>query len=526
MSVSYDFVIVGAGSAGCVLANRLSENPAWTVLLLEAGEHDHRQEVKVPLAFPLLFKTDVDWDYETEPQTHLDNRRLYWPRGKLIGGSSSINAMIYIRGARQDYDQWSAAGACGWSYNEVLPYFRRAENFEHGASEWHGAGGPLSVCDLRFMHPLSQAFVAAAVETGYPRNDDFNGPQQEGFGPFHVTQRRGARHSAAAAYLRPALARPNLTVFTGAQAERIQVEAGRAVGIEYRRTGKHFVAKAAKEVILAGGAVNSPQLLMLSGIGPTEHLRELEIPLILDLPGVGQNLQDHLIIPVAFACTRPISLAGAETFLNTLRYVLLRRGPFASNVGEAGGFVRTHAELRSADLQFHFGPAFYLDHGFVKPEGHGFTIGPTLIRPASSGAITLASRDPLAAPRIQPNYLAATGDLEVLVEGVKLARRIAAAPAFDSYRGAEYCPGEAVKTDASITEYIRQNVQTVYHPVGTCRMGQGPDAVVDPRLRVRGIEGLRVVDASVMPTIVGGNTNAPTIMIGEKGAEMIEADHR
>ncbi|HEY1601012.1 MAG TPA: choline dehydrogenase [Pirellulales bacterium] len=520
-ATEFDYVIVGAGSAGCVLANRLSESSAARVLLLEAGGPDRRADIHIPIAFSKLFKTPLDWDYQTEPQPQLAGRTLYWPRGKVLGGCSSINAMIYMRGAGRDYDDWQAAGATGWGYRDVLPYFKRAENQERGANTWHGTGGPLWVSDLRHVHPLSRAFVAAGVESGLPANDDFNGASQPGVGIFQVTQRRGARHSTAAAYLKPVLKRGNLKVLTHAHATRVLIEGGRAAGVEFSRGGKLERVRAAREVLLCGGAINSPQLLLLSGIGPAGHLASLGIPVMVDLPGVGQNLQDHLIVPVAFECTEPISLASAETLLNLLKYLLLRRGAFTSNVGEAGGFARTQPELPEADLQLHFGPAYYLDHGFVRPAGHGFTIGPTLLRPQSRGSIALVDNDPLHAPRIEPNYLAAADDLQVLVDGVKLARRIAAARALAPYCGPEFCPGSSAQSDEEIADHIRQNAQTVYHPVGTCRMGQDETSVVDPQLRVRGVAGLRVIDAAVMPSIVGGNTNAPVIMIAEKASDMI-----
>jgi choline dehydrogenase len=524
MSAEYDYVIVGAGSAGCVLANRLSKDRAARVLLLEAGGPDRQKEIHIPVAFPKLFKTALDWNYQTQPQPHLGGRCLYWPRGKVLGGSSATHAMIYIRGAARDYDDWQAAGNAGWSYADVLPYFKRAENQERGADKWHGVGGPLGVADLRHVHPLSRAFVEAGVELGLARNNDFNGACQLGVGVFQVNQRGGARHSTAAAYLKPARGRANLAVKTGAHATRIVVEGSRAVGVEFGRAGALSVVRARKDVLLCGGAVNSPQLLMLSGIGPAEQLRSLAIPLVVDLAGVGENLQDHLVVSVAYECRQPISMARADTVANLLRYLLLRRGPFTSNIGEVGGFVRTRADLPAADLQFHFGPAYFLEHGFKTPEGHGFTLGPTLLRPRSRGRIALASRDPFQAPLIEPNYLAEPADLEVLVAGVKLARRIAQAEAFAPYRGQEYCPGATAQCDEAIGEFLRNTVETIYHPVGTCRMGSDQRAVVDARLRVRDVAGLRVVDASIMPTIVGGNTNAPVIMIAEKAADMILED--
>ncbi|HEX6183881.1 MAG TPA: choline dehydrogenase [Pyrinomonadaceae bacterium] len=522
LPTEYDYVIVGAGSAGCVLARRLSEDAGARVLLLEAGEPDRRREIHIPAAFAKLFKTSCDWDYETEPQPHLGGRRLYWPRGKMLGGSSSMNAMIYIRGHRSDFDAWRDAGNEGWGFDEVLPYFKKAEHRERGADAFHGAGGPLNVADLRTVNPLSRAFVAAAAELGHALNEDFNGARQEGFGFYQVTQKGGRRCSAAAAYLKPALRRPNLTVLTGAHATRLLFEGVRASGVEYVREGRAERARAGREVLLSGGAVNSPQLLMLSGVGPADELRRLGVEPLADLPGVGRNLQDHLIVAVAYACTRPVSLASAEAGRHVANYLLFKKGPLTSNVGEAGGFVRTRPGLAAPDLQFHFGPVYYLSHGFVRPEGHGFTIGPTLIRPESRGHITLRSADPFDPPSIQPCYLEAEADLRTLVEGVKVARELAHTKALGGYRGAAVC--EKLGTDEEIAEHVRDAAETIYHPTGTCRMGDDALAVVDARLRVRGVEGLRVVDASVMPSIVGGNTNAAVIMLAEKAADAIKAD--
>jgi choline dehydrogenase len=520
----YDYVIVGAGSAGCVLANRLTEGPDTTVLLLEAGGSDNKQEIRIPVAFPKLFKGPCDWAYETEEQSQLGRRTLFWPRGKILGGSSSMNAMIYIRGNRRDYDHWRELGNNGWCYEDVLPYFKKAENREQGADAYHGTGGPLNVTDLRYVNPVSRAFVEAGVEIGLPRNDDFNGEEQEGVGTYQVTQRKGRRHSAADAYLRPASRRPNLTVQTGARATRLHFEGTRAVSVEYVRDGRAERVHVDGEVILSGGAINSPQLLMLSGIGPADELRTLDIPVVHDLPGVGRNLQDHPMIAVAYGCRVPVTLDEAETRGNLARYLLFKRGPLASNIAEAGGFVRIDPAAHDPDLQFHFLPCYFLDNGFKNPKGCGFTFGPTLLRPRSRGHITLHSGDPLQPPAIQPNYLDDEPDHRLLVEGVRLARRLAQATAFDPFRGEEVWPGTKEQSDEAIAGHIRRNVQTLYHPVGTCRMGDDPMAVVDDRLRVRGIESLRVVDASVMPDIVSGNTNAPTIMIAEKAADLIKQD--
>jgi choline dehydrogenase len=518
---SHDFIIVGAGSAGCVLASRLSEDPSTRVLLLEAGGPDRSSFIHLPAAFSKLFRSEVDWDYHTEPQEHLDHRSLYWPRGRVLGGSSSINAMIYIRGHRWDYDHW-AESVPGWSYQEVLPYFKRGEDQQRGPSEFHGAGGPLPVADLRSPLPLSRAFIAACLETGILANDDFNGVNQEGAGLYQATQKRGKRASAMA-YLHPALARPNLTVLTEAQTTGILFEGTRARGVIYHRGGEEHQAQAG-EVILCGGAINSPQLLLLSGIGPQEQLTEQEIPVIVDLPGVGKNLQDHPAIPVVHHCKRGTTLDHAENLFNLLKFLLFRRGPLTSNVGEAGAFVRSSPEIEIPDLQIHFVPAYYIEHGFIRPPDTGFTLGMCVLRPASRGEITLRSSDPLMPPLIEPNYLSEPGDAELLIESIHLARRIIKASALEPYRGGEHLPGEDVESAEEIARFLRTNLQTLYHPVGTCKMGNDAQAVVDAQLRVRGTEGLRVVDASIMPTLVGGNTNAPTMMIAEKGAAMILQD--
>lgn len=516
----YDYIIVGAGSAGCVLANRLTEDPQTRVLLVEAGGSDKQQAVHVPAAFAKLFKTACDWAFYTDPQAELCNRQLYWPRGRMLGGSSSMNAMIYIRGHHSDYDRWRDLGNDGWGFADVLPYFKKAEHQERGPSKYHGTGGPLNVADLRSVNPLSRAFVAAGGALGYPANDDFNGAEQEGFGFYQVTQKGGQRCSAARAYLLPVVRRPNLTVRTHAHATRLIVERGRVTGIEYVQANRSAQARADREVILSGGAVNSPQLLMLSGIGPADELKRLSIAPVVDLQGVGQNLQDHLFVSVAYACTKPISLASAEAMKNVANYLLFKRGPLTSNVGEAGGFVKTGAHSPAPDLQFHFGPVYYLNHGFTRPAGHGFTIGPTLIRPQSRGFITLRSNDPFAPPAIQPCYLHSAADLALLVAGVKLACELAHTQPLAEYRGPAVC--EQLATTEEIIEYVRRTVETIYHPVGTCRMGGDPLGVVDAQLRVRGLAGLRVVDASIMPEIVGGNTNAAVIMLAEKAADLIK----
>ncbi|HEY1936977.1 MAG TPA: choline dehydrogenase [Candidatus Angelobacter sp.] len=518
----YDYIIIGAGSAGCVLANRLSEDPSVKVLLLEAGGRDVKKEIRIPLAFSKLFKGPCDWTYFTEPEAQLGNRSLYWPRGKVLGGSSSMNAMIYVRGHRSDYDQWRDLGNSGWAYADVLPYFKKSENQEHGASEYHGAGGPLCVSDLRTVNPLSEAFVAAGEEAGFQRNPDFNGASQEGFGLYQVTQSKGQRHSAAAAFLRPVMARKNLTVRTGAHVFGIYFEGKRAAIVSFQHGSGSVQERAEREIIVCAGAIGSPQILMLSGVGPADQLRRFDIPVTCDLPGVGKNLQDHPACAMVYECTKPVSLASAEQLSNLVRYMVSKRGPLTSNVAEAGAFIKTSANCQSPDLQFHFGVGYFVEHGFQQIKGHAFTFGPTLLHPHSRGEIKLRSSNPLDAPSIRANYYADSRDLDVMLEGVKLVRTLAGTNAFSGFRGAELLPGPAAKDDAALRAHICKFTETLYHPVGTCKMGQDEVAVVDSELRVHGVEGLRVVDASIMPTVIGGNTNAPTIMIAEKAADLIK----
>jgi choline dehydrogenase len=466
----------------------------------------------------------IDWQYYTEPEPALLGRRLYWPRGRVLGGSSSINAMCYTRGHRHDYDEWAELGADGWDYQSVLPWFRKAEDQAHGASEYHGAGGPLSVEDLRFRNPLSAVFVEAAAACGLAHNPDFNGPLQEGAGFYQVTQRDGRRCSSAVAYLRPARRRANLEIATHSLATRIVFQGARAVGVEYRRGGVQHVARAEREVLLAAGSIASPQLLLLSGVGPADELRALGIGVVVDSAEVGRNLQDHLDFCTLSKCTRPISydLNRWQELVVGLRYLCTRSGPGVSNIAEAGGFARTHlAPDGRPDVQFHFVPAQLDDHGRNRLPGHGYTLHSCVLRPRSRGHVALRSLRPEDPPRIHAAYLSEPQDVEAMLEGMRLAREILHAGAFAPYRGREVFPGEDVSTRQGLEQMLRRKAETIYHPVGTCRMGRDPHAVVDCGLRVHGVEALRVVDASVMPRLIGGNTNAPTIMIAEKAADAL-----
>ncbi|HEY5324086.1 MAG TPA: choline dehydrogenase [Caldimonas sp.] len=526
----FDYVIVGGGSAGCVLASRLSEDPEVTVCLLEAGPADKSVLIHCPAGLAVLAKNGAaNWAFQTVPQSGLNGRRGYQPRGKVLGGSSSVNAMIYLRGQPRDYDDWAAEGNAGWSWAEVLPYFKRAEHNERGADAWHGTGGPLNVKDLTTPNRFGGVFVEAGRQAGYSHNPDFNGASQEGVGVYQVTHKSGERHSVAKGYLTPNLGRPNLTVVTSAHTHRVVFDGRRASGVEVRVGNETKVFLARREVLLSAGALQSPQLLMLSGIGPAEQLRGLGIEVCHDLPGVGANLHDH--VDVVQVLDAPhlkdlfgLSFAGmVSTIKGIFEWRRHRRGMLTTNFAEAGGFIRSRPEEERPDLQLHFVIGKLVDHGRKTVLGHGYSCHVCLLRPKSRGSLRLASADPRAAPLIDPAFLADPDDLQRLVRGFKAMRRILEQPALAGHGARELAKSAGARSDAEIESFIRDHADTIYHPVGTCRMGNGPMDVVDAELRVRGVQGLRVVDASIMPAIVSGNTNAPTVMIAEKAADMIKA---
>jgi choline dehydrogenase len=527
-----DFVVVGAGSAGCVMATRLSEDPATRVVLLEAGGEDRNRWIHIPLGYGKTFaNASVNWCYEAEPDAGANGRRIFWPRGKVLGGSSSINGMVYIRGQHEDFDLWRQFGNTGWSSTDVLPYFKRAQHQVRGASEFHSTGGPLCVSDTSEHHPICEAFIAGAMELGYERNDDFNGAKQDGVGYHQTTTRNGKRCSTAVGYLHPVRNRPNLRVVTGALAEKILFEGKRAVGVAFREYGQPRTVRAAREVILCGGAVNSPQLLLLSGVGPADQLAQFGIPVVHELRGVGQSLQDHYSAPIKLKCRLPITVndvmqSNVKKLKVGLQYYLFRTGPLTMAAGPAALFVRTRQELATPDVKISVAPfsSDKLQDGLHPWSGFGLTV--YQLRPESRGEIRLKSANPTDPPAMLPNYLGTETDRRAIVDGLKIGRRILATSPMRHYVSEEYQPGASVTTDEQLLLHARNTGNTVFHPTSTCKMGVDAMAVVDPELRVYGIEGLRVVDASIMPTVISGNTNAATIMIGEKAADMVRQPMR
>jgi choline dehydrogenase-like flavoprotein len=519
----YDYVIVGAGSAGCVLANRLSEDPSVSVLLVEAGGKDRSPNIKIPAAFANQFHTKLDWDFVTEPEPHVDGRQLYIPRGKGLGGSSSMNAMLYVRGRPLDYDGWAAQGAPGWGYADVLPYFKKSECNVRGASEFHGASGPLRVDEQRSPRPIDRSFLEACAAIGIPWIADYNGPEQDGAAMFQVTQRNGRRWSTADAFLRPVVRRPNLTVRTNTAILGVELDRGRAIGVRVRRGRGAQVIRTEREVILCAGAIGSPQLLLVSGIGPADELERVGVRVQHGLCGVGRNLQDHPFVTIIWEVSDQRTLYRADKPKAMAEWILRRTGPLSSSVAEVVAFVRTRGGLPAADIQFHMGAAYYDDHGQEEYDGHCIVIAPVLVSPKARGRLWLRTADPTDKPRIITNTLEPDDDVASLLAGMRLAREIANQSPLKETIVKELKPGRGVTDDEDLAADLRRRLMLIYHPVGTCRMSETDEnAVVDSRLRVHGVEGLRVADASIMPIIPGGNTNAPTIMIAEKAADLIK----
>ncbi|MEV0318468.1 GMC family oxidoreductase [Streptomyces sp. NPDC050658] len=522
----YDYVIVGAGSAGCVLAARLSENPATRVALVESGPRDRKPEIRIPAAFPKLFKTPYDWNYSTTKQSALDGRELFWPRGHTLGGSSSMNAMMWVRGHRDDYDAWGAAAGEEWSYAQFERYFRRAERWAGpaGASSVHGTDGPLWISPLRQPNPTTAAFLDACRDAGLTELPELNGPDNGGFAPTPVNQRAGRRWSAADGYLRPALRRRNLHVLTGARVRRLDFDGTRVAGVVADGVAGKLIAR--REVILCAGAIGSPQLLLASGVGDPDELARAGIDTRVAAPDVGRHLQDHLVYTVTVRCPRPVTLTGADSLANVGRFLLAGRGPLTSNVGEAVAFIRTRPELAAPDVELIYAPVPFVNHGLEPPTEHGITIGVVLLQPQSEGRITPTGPGVSSPPRIDPDYLATQADVDTLVAGVRRAEELFAGRALAPHTAGPMGPYPGVVDDESLARAIRGAAETLYHPVGTCRMGDDDGSVTDPALRVRGVQALRVVDASVMPRITRGHTHAPTVAIAEKAAELIRADAR
>jgi choline dehydrogenase len=528
----FDYIVVGAGSSGCVLANRLSEDTKNRVLLLEAGAKDTNPWIHIPVGYyKTMFHKTLSWNYETEPDPEINGRQVKWPRGRVLGGSSAINGLLYVRGQREDYDQWRQMGNTGWSHDDILPYFRRSEDQERGADECHGAGGPLQVSDIPDRRPICEAFISAAEEAGIPRTNDFNGAQQEGAGYFQTTSRNGLRCSSAVGYLKPIKGRPNLKIETHALASKVLIKDGKAVGVRYEQGGREIEAMARCEVILSGGAINSPQLLLLSGVGPAADLASHGIDVVLDAPGVGGDLQDHFQVRAIYELKGAKSMntdvaSPIKKMMMGIQYALTRTGPLTISAGQVGVFAKTRAELATPDIQFHFIPFSAEKAGEDLHPFPGVTASTCQLRPESRGTIKLKSADPRQHPEIKPNYLSTENDRQTTLEGMKLARRISQQPAFAKYVKQEREPGADRLSDDELMAFARERGSTIFHPTSTCRMGPDDRAVVDERLRVKGLAGLRVVDCSIMPFVVSGNTNAPAIMIAEKASDMILAENR